>query len=449
MRRPSRRVERAVAVAAVWSLAATACLGGGTEDGDDAASPGAAVSPIVPTEPTEPVTITFSSWVGDSPQMQRFAEEFQELHPNITVEFQAVSAGQSTTKLTTQVAGGTAPDVAFVDASAVEEFASRDALVNLDGYMAGSETTKAEHFVPAFLQMSQFEGSVYGVPYDGETTGLFYRTDLFEKAGIAEPPATWEEFEAAAQALTDPAAKQYGFIIFAPEAEYYWEPFLWQAGGHLTTEDGRDIAFDSPEGRLAAEFYVGLREYSPPDYFGSNSWDGRVAFATGKVAMYEAGAWFGGEMKSSFPQIDGKWDVAPLPSGPAGCATTVAGDSLVMFDESATGQEENQDAAWLWIEYLTQPENMKAWTYGEPTTTLLPPRTELLSDPDLGKHNPWLQGFADQMDCAVTDNLSHRNWGEVADALNAELGKAIFGDITADQAITNAAEKGRELMSGG
>jgi multiple sugar transport system substrate-binding protein len=447
MRGPSWRSWRVLSISAVMALVATGCLGGGNND--ENASAGASVSPVTPTEPTSPVTITFSSWVGDSPQMQKFAKDFHELHPNITIEFESVSAGQSTTKLITQVAGSTAPDVAFVDASAVTEFASRNALVNLDGYMAGSPTTKAEDFVPAFLTMSQVDGSTYGLPYDGETTGLFYRTDMFEQAGITEPPATWDDFEADAQKLTDPAAKTYGFAIFAPEAEYYWEPWLWQGGGHLTTEDGSAVAFNSPEGKQAADFYVGLRDYSPPDYYSSNSWDGRVAFATGKVAMYEAGAWFGGEMKSSFPKIDGKWDVAPLPSGPTGiCGTTVAGDSLVMFDDAATGNGENQDAAWLWMEYLTLPENMKAWTYGEPTTTLLPPRISLLNDPDLGKYNPWLQGFADQMDCAVSDNLSNKNWGEAADALNTELGKAVYGDISAEEAIDTAATKANQIMSG-
>jgi multiple sugar transport system substrate-binding protein len=442
MRRPSWRSWRAVPAAAALALVATACLGGGNTN--TGAAPGASVEPITPTEPTSPVKITFSSWVGDSPQMQRFAKDFHEQHPNITIEFQNVPSGASTTKLITQVAGGTAPDVAFVDAGSVPEFASRNALINLDGYMAGSETSQKDEFVPAFVNMASYEDSVYGLPYDGETTGLFYRTDMFQKAGIGGPPATWEEFEAAAKKLTDPAAKQYGFAIFAPEAEYYWEPFLWQAGGHLTTEDGSDVAFDSPEGKQAADFYVGLRDYSPPDYYGQTSWDGRVAFASGKVGMYEAGSWFGGTMKSDFPQIDGKWDVAPLPSGPAGCATTVAGDSLVMFNQS-----KNQDAAWLWMEYLTTPENMKAWTYGEETTTLLPPRVDLLNDPDLGKFNPWLQGFADSMDCAVTDNLSNKGSGEMLTALNTELGKAIFGEVSADEAIDTAAKKGREALTGG
>ena len=441
MRKPSRRSWRLVLSVTALALVSTACLGGGNEGSN---APGQSVTPKTPSEPTSPVTITFSSWVGDSPQMQGFVKEFEKLHPNIKVQFQAVSAGNATTKLITQVAGGTAPDVAFVDSSAVNEFGSRNALVNLDGYMAGSPTSPTSAFVPAFLQMAQVGGSTYGLPYDGETTALFYRKDMLEDAGVTEPPTTWEEFQSAAAAVTDPAQKTYGFAVFAPEAEYYWEPFLWQAGGHLTTDDGNSVAFNSEQGKQAADFYVGLRDYSPSDYFAQTSWDGRVAFATGKVAMYEAGSWFGGEMKSSFPQIDGKWDVVPLPTGPAGCATTVAGDSLVMFSQS-----DNQDAAWLWMEFLTQAENMKAWTFGSPTTTLLPPRNDLLNDPDLGKYNPWLQGFADQMDCAVADNLTNKNWGEAAAELNKQLGKAVFGDISAEEAIDTAAQNAQELLSGG
>ena len=266
---------------------------------------------------------------------------------------------------------------------------------------------------------------------------------MFQAAGIASPPTTWEEFQTDAQQLTDPANKQYGFIEFAPESEYYWEPFLWQAGGHLMSSDGNTIMFDSPQGQQAADFYVGLAKYAPPDYYSSNSWDGRVAFATGKVAMYEAGAWFGGEMKSSFPKINGDWDVAPMPNGPVGCATTIAGDSLAVFDQS-----KNPGAAWMWVQYLTEPDHMKTWTFGSPTTTLLPPRQSLLQDPNLGKYNPWLLGFAKQMSCAVTDNTDNPKWPQISDELNTQLGKAIFGEISATDALNAAAQKGQQILTG-
>ncbi len=444
MRRPSWRSWRVVSTTAVLAIVSAACIGGGNNGSN---APGQSITPKTAVEPTSPVTITFSSWVGDSPQMQGFVKDFEKLHPNITVQLQAVSSSNATNKLIVQVAGNTAPDVAFVDSSAVTEFGSRNALVNLDNYMAGSPTSQASEFVPAFLQMNQYQGSTYGLPYDGETTAMFYRKDLFDAAGLTYPTQdwTWDQFQSDAQKLTDTAQKQYGFAVFAPESEYYWEPFLWQAGGHLTSADGNSVAFNSPQGIQSADFFVGLKQYSPPDYYGQTSWDGRVAFATGKVAMYEAGSWFGGEMNSSFPQIKGKWDVVPLPSGPAGCATTVAGDSLVMFSQS-----KNQDAAWLWMQYLTQAENMKAWTYGSPTTTLLPPRIDLLNDTAaLGKYNPWLEGFAQQMDCAVADNLGNKNWGQVSDELNKQLGKSIYGDITPEEAINTAATNGQQMLSGG
>jgi multiple sugar transport system substrate-binding protein len=435
----ARRI-RLLASMAVVALVATACVGGGTPNESDT-EPGQAIQPITPTEPASPVTITFQSWVGEAAQMKKLAADFKKEHPNITIKFLNVPADSATQKLTTQVAGGTAPDTAFLDSSAVQDFAARRAVVNLDGYIAGSKAVVLDDYVAGFKQTAVYQNSMFALPFDGETTGLFYRTDMFQAAGIANPPATWEELQAAAAKLTDPAKKQYGFIMFAPEAQYYWLPFLWQAGGNLLSKDGKTIAFNSPQGVQAAEFYVGLRKYAPPDYLASNSWDGRVAFATGKVAMYEAGAWFGGEMDSSFPKIKGKWSVAPMPVGPARCATTIAGDSLVV-----TSQSKNKDAAWLWIEYLSRPENMKLWTFGTPTATLLPPRQSLLSDPQLGRYNPWLKGFADQMKCAVNETTTNPNWGQVSDALNTELGKAIYGDQTASEALTKAAKKGQTLL---
>jgi multiple sugar transport system substrate-binding protein len=419
-----------------------ACVGADDTAGTGAAASGDKVEAKTPVEPTKPTTITFTSWVGESPQFKKFAADFHKLHPNITIEFQNVPAERATDKLTTQVAGGNPPDVAYMDSAAVEDFASRSALVNLDPYLAGSDEVDIDDYIEGFKESSQYEGSQYGLPFDGETTGLFYRTDLFADAGIDSPPATWDEFKADAEKLTDQAKKQYGFIVFAPEAYYYWYPFLWQAGGDLLNEENTEVTFDSPEAKEAANFYVGLKDQSPADYLNSNSWDGRVAFATGKVAMYMAGSWFGGEMKASFPKINGKWDVAPLPEGPAGCATTLAGDTLAVFSQS-----KNQDAAWLWIEYLSKAENMKSWTYGSKTSTLLPPRQSLLDDPDIGKYNPWLEGFADQMDCAHTNNITAEKWPQIEQALNENLGKALYGDQSAEEALDDTAAKGAKLLA--
>jgi multiple sugar transport system substrate-binding protein len=432
------------------AFVAAACVGGGGGDNNEDTVPrgdtAEAVEPRVAEEPTEPTTIryyVFSS-VAESPQMLGFKEEFEQEYPNITVEFEPVPSGRSREKLLTEIAGGNAPDTAFIDAGFVQELASRGALLNLDEFIAGSETVATEDYVEGFRNTAIYQESMYGLPFDGETTGLFYRTDLFEEAGIEGPPATWEEFEQTAAALTNPAENQYGVAIFSTEAAYYWYPWLWQAGGDVLSSDGQDVAFDSPEAVEAAEFYVNLAQnYAPPDELASDSWNGRVSFATGKVGMYIAGSWFAGQLLSEFPDIDGLWATAPLPEGPAGCATTLAGDTLVIL-----GDTEQQDASWLWIEFLSRPENMATWTIGEPTTTPLPPRTSLLESDQLAQDKPFLQGFADDMGCAVTSNVEQPKYPEVEAVLNEKLGEAMYGDISPAEALQQAAEEGEEIIDG-
>jgi ABC-type glycerol-3-phosphate transport system substrate-binding protein len=398
------------------------------------------LSPEIP-EPTEPVTITFASWVNESPMMTMLRDQFQQLHPNITVDFQGVPAEEMTDRLTTQIAGGNPPDTAFVDQSAVVDFASRNALLDLGPYVEKSLAVKRDDYVGAFLEAVLWDDKLYGLPYDGETTGLFYRKDLFEAAGIAEPPKTWEELEAAAQALT--TEDQYGYIMFAPEAAYYWYPYLWQNGGELLSEDGTTIQFNSDAGKEAAEFYVGLAQYSPPDFLNSNSYDGRVAFATGQVAMYVAGAWFASVLQDEYPDINDLWDAAPLPEKER-CATTIAGDSLVI-----PAQSQNPDAAWKWIEFLSAPQNMARWTLGTPQApgSLLPPRKSLLEDPAVFDLNPILRGFAEQMECGVTGSAPNPLYGEVEVVLNDALGRAIYGEIDAATALDEAALEGEDILS--
>ncbi len=399
------------------------------------------LSPDVP-EPEEPVTVSFASWVGDTETMRHLAAEFEKLHPNISIDFQTIPFEEIRTRLLTQVAANNPPDTAFMDASTTADFASRGALVNLDPYIEQSNAVDPDDYVEAFANSAMFEGSMYGLPFDAETTGLFYRTDLFEEAGIDGPPETWEEFRAAAEALTNPEESQYGFILFAPEAAYYWYPWLWQAGGDLISEDGTEIIWDSEEGKRAAEFYVGLTDVSPPDYLNSNSWDGRVAFAQGNVGMYIAGAWFAGTLMSEFPDIDGLWATAPLPEDQR-CATTIAGDNLVMFEGS-----QNKDAAWKWIEFLSAPENMRLWNIGTPDapSTLLPPRKSLLEDPATFENNPVLEGFAEGMECAVTSTTAVPEWPEIEAELNEALGEAMYGEVDPATAIEAAAQEGQEIL---
>jgi multiple sugar transport system substrate-binding protein len=400
---------------------------------------GGSASPHKVSAPTKKVTISFASWVGDQPAMKKLYAGFHKKYPNITVKFNNIPSDSEAQKLVTMVAGGTAPDVAYIDGGSVSDFASRNALVNLDGYVAGSKVVKRDDYVENFMEGAVYQKSLYGLPFDAETTGLFYRTDYFKAAGISGPPKTWAEFEADAKKLTDPSKKRYGIAIFGPEAGYYVQPFVASAGGQLLSADGKKAMIDSPEAVRGASFYTGLAKYAPPAYLNSNSYDGRVAFEHGEAAMYIAGSWFGGSLISEAPKIKGKWATAPLPQDKK-CATQVAGDSLVMFNQS-----KNQDAAWLWMQYLSSPESLRQWNVGQADSTELPPVKSLLTAPDTFDGKRWLASFAKMMSCQVISTNSPQ-WSQIQDRLNKDLTKVIYGKMSAQEAMQDTQKYANRLI---
>jgi multiple sugar transport system substrate-binding protein len=433
-------VKTAVAVVIV-AVVAVGC-GGGSSSDESSTNAGKGEGGVA--DPTSPVEISFASWVGKEPGMKDLYKKFQAEHPNIKVKFVNIPSEGASQKLTTQIAGGNPPDAAYLDAGTTADFASRGALVKLDDYVKRTPEQKPDDYVDSFIGSAKYQDGLYALPFDGESTGLFYRTDLFKEAGISEPPKTWDEFETDAQKLTDPAKKRYGFALFASESAYYWYPWLWQAGGTLLSDDEKTPEFNSEQGKTAADFYVNLAKYSPKDYLNSNSYDGRVAFANGSVGMYVAGAWLAGVLKDEFPKIEGKWATAPLPEGEAGCKTTIAGDNLVMFSAG-----EKKDATWIWLDFLTRPEGMKRWTVDDPTSTIMPTRTSLLESPELVENKPVLKGFIDAMDCGVTSLINNPKWPKVEETLNEQLGKAIYGEQTGAEAVDAAADEAGPLLARG
>jgi ABC-type glycerol-3-phosphate transport system substrate-binding protein len=414
----------------------------------------AAVVPLEDFSPeiqiTEQVTITFANFndMEGSEYWESLRAQFHATHPNITVEFQTVPGEELFDKLLIQIATGNPPDAAYVSDWMTRSFALEGGLAPLDEFIAKSNLVDVNDYVPAFLGTSQVDGVQFGLPITSETTGLFYRIDRFEEVGLDpnNPPSTWEEFRLAAEKLTNVPEGKYGFAVFATQGEstYNFYPWLWQAGGvQVSTENPNDVTWDSPAGQRAADFYANLAQFAPPDLLSATAWDARIPFAKGDLAMLMAGGWLVGELMTQFPDATGKWAVAPLPQDER-CATTIAGDHLVIFSAS-----ENKEAAWKWIEFISNPDSMIRINVGTPEfpSAMLPPRLSLLEDPAVYENRPFMQGFKDNMACAFVLEADQPRMWEIEQILGEFLAKAFYGEIDGATAVIESAREAEAFLA--
>ena len=259
-------------------------------------------------------TIVFSGW-GDTSEQKIYTDSiarFKAVCPDVTVDYQPVP-DKFQDKLKAQMAGGTAPDVFYVDDQLMTAFAPSGQLLALDDYMAQAGVSRND-FIPALLTIFTQDGKTYGLPKDWGTLGLVYLPEAFTAAGIAEPTATWtwDDMRAAAQKIAA-TGKYGGFCMGADWARF--APFVFSNGGAFASTDYKSATLDTPEVTAMATFVADMfkeKSLVRAADIGA-SWCGE---AIGKqlVGMTTEGGWMVNFMKTTYPDV--KWTAIEIPSGP-------------------------------------------------------------------------------------------------------------------------------------
>lgn len=190
-----------------------------------------------------------------------------------------------TKKLAADIAAGKPPEI--VAGSSKPDFVAaetkRGLIVDLAPVV---DALGRSDFNPAALKVWQYRGIQMAIPYGGQWPVLWYRKDLFAAKGL-QPPATWDDYRAAAEKLTDPATGVYGAVYSAGRT---WNTHLmalihiWSAGGMLFDEK-LNVVFDSPESRRALQYYGEMAtRFSPPDVGQYGFREASAAFVSGKSA---------------------------------------------------------------------------------------------------------------------------------------------------------------------
>ncbi|MEZ0065761.1 multiple sugar transport system substrate-binding protein [Streptacidiphilus sp. MAP12-20] len=389
--RRGRRTAAALAVAASLALTAAACTG---QSGGSAGNTGSS---------SAPVTITF--WHGWSQPNELKAindniAAFEASHPNIKVH--AVSnVTDDKINQALRAGGANAPDVvSSFTTNNVGQFCNSHEWVNLDPFLQKDGIDKTKTFSKAMLDYTNYKGNQCALPLLGDAYGLYYNTDMFKAAGIANAPKTWTEFEQDAVKLTKSSGGSYSQLGFMPlyhgyetTTEHYaaqFGPTGWfgsDGKSALTTDPA--FANALKEQKKLTDLLGGYKQLDKFRTTFGDEFSAKNPFETGQLAMSMDGEWRVSSIKSDASKIN--YATAPLPVADDQVATYGKGYQTGTIIGLA-GTSKKQAAAWEFLKFLTT--DTKALVSFANAISNVPSTYAALKDPTLD-HSAAFQTFLD------------------------------------------------------
>lgn len=338
------------------SLVLAAC-GGGGDNTQGATSTGSSQNGSSSSSPSsdgkDAVELTAWAWNVNVGALNEAIAMYQKDHPHVSLKVEDIGRLDVYDKLSTGLAAGGAglPDIVLVEDDRIHGYL--DAFPNGFANLSELGFDEYAHLFPDFKKgLTSLDGVFYAFPFDSGPTGMFYRRDLFEQAGV-DPEAieTWDDFFAAAQDIKK-ATGAYAFPADKFKDDANFRMMMNQLGVYYFDENG-NIDFNNPKVVQALSM---LKKFGDADLVKDvNGWDGTVsATIDGSVATIPFGAWYYGTIIDQAKDTEGKWGVFLLPAfEKGGNRAANLGGSSWMIPASSKNKEE---AYKFMLYFSTTPE---------------------------------------------------------------------------------------------
>ena len=336
---------------AVGIAAALVLAGCGDDDGSEPTADETAAAP-------EPADIRL--WLNgtDTPQEIRdwLEAEFEEQNTDSTLTIEEQEWEGLVERLTTSLGSESeTPDVVEVGNTQAPTFTTVGAFADLTDRL---DDLGGDDLLPSFVEAGSVDGRTYAVPYYAGSSYVFYRKDLFEKAGL-EVPTTMDEFVDAAIALKADNADVPNFSGFwLPGQDWRdGQAFIWDAGGDWATEEGGEWqgALSSPEsqeGLATVQRLFAEASGAPKD---GNEADPQVPFCAGEIGMMLRPGWVRWSIDNAeigCPDLAPQMGVFPLPGSDGEPAPVLLGGSNI----AVSAKSQNQELAYNLVELMLSDE---------------------------------------------------------------------------------------------
>jgi fructooligosaccharide transport system substrate-binding protein len=378
----ARSLQAGMRLVAVIAVVSAACSP--ASPAPSAGAPAGAGSPV-----------QLKVWISGTPEldtaMNKILSQFQAENPNVTLSLEDFPFAQYYEKLTTAFAGGSGPDVYWIDIRTAE-FAKRGALLPLDKYVTEDWTSDV---IPVALQEGEWNGKRYSVPMHELANGIFVNKALFAQAGIPVPHDlkdawTWSQLRDIGLKLADHSngtTTRWGFGSQRDVGDWVVLPYLGQNGAQPLSPDNKKASgyLDSQASIDALTFFAKL--YTD-DKIATAS-PAPDAFPTGNMAMIDAVSTYVIALQRNYPNF--AYDIAPAPRNTQ-CAVMTGGFNVGI--NPATSQA---DLSWKLVDYMTRLKHAQ-WTED---SGYLPDRKSVISGTAKYQEQPWKLFLDEQAQCGI------------------------------------------------
>lgn len=378
--------------------------------------------------------------------MSSVVEKFNAANPKIKVTLaNTPDDDEFTKKLAADIAARTPPDLILFNYRRLGPFVIKGALQPVDNYFATSASIKPADFFPTAIDAFKFKGEQMCVPLNLSQLQIYYNVDMFKQANVPLPTKDWtrDDFLAAARTLTqdtngDGKTDQFGVGIARQTIRLL--PFVWAHGGEFVDNYERPttLTLDSGAAFEAFQWFVDLqvKEKVVPNKEEEATENSQTRFQNGTLAMFFQSRVLTPELRATVKNFT--WDIAPLPQDKTR-ATILHSDGFCIIKDST-----KKDAAWKFIEYMAGTEGQIALAATGRTVPALISVAQ--SDAFLKSAPPASNQVYLDMAPYVRPLPIMTTWLEVESAVNKEITRAFWGDVSAAEAAKTAVASTREYF---
>ncbi len=341
-------------------------------------------------EKMEPVELEYWRLWDDQDAFEEIIADYQKKHPNITIKYRKFRYQEYQEELLNAWAENRGPDIFSVHQSWIKKYQPKIQPLPEEitlAYQVTKGTLKKEvsyelktkkslslrqfreNFADVVYQNAIINQKIYGLPLSLETLIMFYNRNIFNRSGVAQPPATWEEFLEASQKIT--RFNQNNEIILSGTALGTGynitrnfdiiSVLMLQNGATMTDSEGYAIFTKSQSrnfnpGIEAIQFYTDFASPVKQAYCWNKEMPNSLdAFITGRVSMVFGYNYHLPTIQSRAPRLD--FGIAPIPQ--------VNPDNQVNFAnywlETVSKNSEHPDEAWDFLLFATQKDQVKKY----------------------------------------------------------------------------------------